>query len=75
MLIIGREEIEEFQSLWKDVRREITEMEQLIANRLGGLVMGNDNYNPLLVLDIIHKVSSLVQYISKQGIWPRDHEM
>lgn len=75
MLIIGREEIEEFQSLWKDVRREITEMEQLIANRLGGLVMGNDNYNPLLVLDIIHKVSSLVQYISKQEIWPRDHEM
>jgi hypothetical protein len=61
MLIIGREEIEQFQSLWKDILREISEMEQLIANRLDGLVMGNDNYNPLLVLDIIHKVSFLLR--------------
>ncbi|XP_062583894.1 uncharacterized protein LOC134245638 isoform X2 [Saccostrea cucullata] len=56
-----REEIEELQSIWKEVRREITETEQLIANRLGGLVMGNDNYNPLLALDVIHKMIELIK--------------
>lgn len=55
--------MEEFQSLWKEVRREINEMEQLIANRLGGLVMGNDNFNPLLALEIIHKVDKVTSPI------------
>jgi hypothetical protein len=31
-------------------------MEQMLANRLGGINMGNDNYNPLLALDIVRKV-------------------
>ena len=67
-----REELEEFKFLWKEVRREITEMEQLIANRLGGLVMGNDNFNPLLALEIIHKVSKESRSILPGDImyWP-----
>lgn len=63
IILSHREELEEFQSLWKEVRREINEMEQLIANRLGGLVMGNDNFNPLLALEIIHKVNNVSCHI------------
>ena len=60
--------MEEFKFLWKEVRREITEMEQLIANRLGGLVMGNDNFNPLLALEIIHKVSKESYFARGHGV-------
>lgn len=43
-------------------------MEQLIANRLGGLVMGNDNFNPLLALEIIHKVSKESYFARGHGV-------
>ena len=57
--------------MWEEVRREITETELLLDNRLGGINIGNDNFNPLLAMDIIHKVPSLYRFniTSQQAGW------
>ncbi|KAJ8320127.1 hypothetical protein KUTeg_001714 [Tegillarca granosa] len=56
-----REEIDEFQLILSEVRKEIVEMEHLLANRIGGLNVGNDNFSPLLMMDIIGKMTDLLK--------------
>lgn len=56
---VARSDLEELQHIWSEVHKEITEMETLMKNRLEGKFKGNNNYNPLISLDVIEKVRLL----------------
>ncbi|KAK3082604.1 hypothetical protein FSP39_000362 [Pinctada imbricata] len=51
-----RDELEQLKQIWEEVRMEIVETEQLLEQRLAGLAVGNDQFNPMLAMDVIHKV-------------------
>ena len=40
--------------------------EETLANRLDGINMGNDNYNPMLALDVIRKVNTFLSDLVKR---------
>lgn len=56
-----REDVQELQFLFAEIQKEVLMMEQTLANRLGGINMGNDNYNPLLAMDIVRKMTELLR--------------
>ncbi|XP_060062739.1 uncharacterized protein LOC132543273 [Ylistrum balloti] len=54
-------ELDELQLLWTEVRKEVTEMEQYLANRMAATQVGNDRFQPLLVLEVVHKMVNLLR--------------
>ncbi|XP_069107269.1 protein ITPRID2-like [Argopecten irradians] len=54
-------ELDELQHLWTEVRKEVTEMEQYLANRMASTQVGNDRFQPLLVLEVVHKMVNLLR--------------
>ncbi|OWF51319.1 Sperm-specific antigen 2 [Mizuhopecten yessoensis] len=54
-------ELDELQHLWTEVRKEVTAMEQYLANRMAATQVGNDRFQPLLVLEVVHKMVNLLR--------------
>ncbi|XP_033728468.1 uncharacterized protein LOC117317700 [Pecten maximus] len=54
-------ELDELQHLWTEVRKEVTEMEQYLANRMAATQVGNDRFQPLIVLEVVHKMVNLLR--------------
>ncbi|CAC5368270.1 unnamed protein product [Mytilus coruscus] len=71
-----REDVQELQFLFGELRKEMLLTEETLANRLDGIHMGNDNYNPMLALDVIRKMTELLreQSYQQQMVTEKDEE-
>ncbi|XP_071148173.1 serine-rich adhesin for platelets-like isoform X3 [Mytilus edulis] len=71
-----REDVQELQYLFGELRKEMLLTEETLANRLDGINMGNDNYNPMLALDVIRKMTELLreQSYQQQMVTEKDEE-
>ncbi|XP_076458944.1 uncharacterized protein LOC143292493 [Babylonia areolata] len=63
-----REDVEELQHLWSEVRRQATETEQLLASRMtslaasrGGSGGGHEGFRSLAALSVLHRITDLLK--------------
>ncbi|KAL5005909.1 hypothetical protein ScPMuIL_017067 [Solemya velum] len=56
-----KDEVEELLIIWEDLRREVSEAEQLLAKRMYGLISGNDNFNSMLGLSVVQQMIDLMK--------------
>ncbi|KAK7111690.1 serine-rich adhesin for platelets-like isoform X2 [Littorina saxatilis] len=56
-----REDIEELQHLWAEVRRQVMETEQLLTSRMKAVAAGNDNFNSLASISVLHRMIELLK--------------
>lgn len=57
-----REDVEELQHLWAEVRRQVMETEQLLTSRMKAVAGGNDNFSSLTSISILQRVSSFTWF-------------
>ncbi|XP_071101719.1 protein ITPRID2-like isoform X3 [Haliotis cracherodii] len=56
-----REEVEELQLLWRELREQIYNMEQLLSHRMKAVTKGNDFFTFLSTLNVIQSMTELLK--------------
>ncbi|KAK7501393.1 hypothetical protein BaRGS_00007518, partial [Batillaria attramentaria] len=52
-----REDVEELQHLWSEVRRQVMETEHLLTSRMKAIASGNDCFNSLASISVLQRVN------------------
>ncbi|XP_076450781.1 uncharacterized protein LOC143286819 [Babylonia areolata] len=63
-----RDDVEELQHLWAEVRHQALETEQLLTSRMKSLASGNDNFNFLSSINVMQRLIDVLkeQHFHKQ---------
>nr|KAG5709710.1 hypothetical protein BaRGS_027735 [Batillaria attramentaria] len=56
-----REDVEELQHLWSEVRRQVMETEHLLTSRMKAIASGNDCFNSLASISVLQRMIDILK--------------